>query len=252
MPTDADRPAIVEPRVATGPGAAHQEVALAFAQDIWDHLLERRVDLHRRPWLEPSLGPTVARNASTPCRPDARPAWSVDHRRAGDDEDELILRGRHRPPPRRSRASRWRAAASRRAMRSASGPSARSRSASHGESRTSQSSRSRAAIAGAFVAIPVPIATSPRARRVTPPTRSPRFRGLVPLRPVGTAHLAGHRLNERRGEDERKMADRGDGRVGGRPPSSRPAYRRRPPRGPPLARGRPASRSPRRRPTAGR
>ena len=54
---DADRPAIVEPRVAAGPGAAHEEVARPVAQDeVRDDLLVARVRLGRRPRREAALG----------------------------------------------------------------------------------------------------------------------------------------------------------------------------------------------------
>ena len=40
VPAHADRPAVVEARVAAGPGPAHEEPALAVAQDeVRDHLL---------------------------------------------------------------------------------------------------------------------------------------------------------------------------------------------------------------------
>ena len=95
VPADADRPAVVEPGVAAGPRPAHQEVALAVAQDeVRDHLLERRVDLHRGPRLEPAFGVDRGEERLDAVRPDAGPAGAGDDRRARHDEDLLAARRR--------------------------------------------------------------------------------------------------------------------------------------------------------------
>ena len=53
---DADRVVVVETGVAAGPSPLHQEYAIAVAQDeVRDHLLEARIDLHGRARGEASL-----------------------------------------------------------------------------------------------------------------------------------------------------------------------------------------------------
>ena len=135
---------------------------------------------------------------------------------------------------------------------SASGPPSRSSSAEPAVERVAQRRGAARRSPSAFVAMmPAPISTSPRASLVIP-CQPPAASGPRPASPAGRPSPPGDRLDERRRDDERQVADRGDGGVvlGGRHLDGRAPQARA---GPRPARDRPAgARSPGRRPTAGR
>ena len=169
---DADRLAVVQPRVRPGPGPAHQEPALAVAQDeVRDHLLEGGVRLHLPAAADsaPSRSSDRRANASRSVGPDAVPAR---HRPAIDE------RAGRRGPARRSRRPRSSALARGRQARrdgaaSSSGAAAAargrraSRRARPGTSRSGRRSPARSSRRS-----PRPSPTSPRASRVM--SRQPR------------------------------------------------------------------------------
>ena len=242
---DADRVAVVEPRVAAGARAPHQEVAPAVAQhEVRDHLLERRVDLHRGARAE---RPSRSTRSAKPSRPSVRRPYQAGTVRQGAARDhEHLLIHRVRPPVAPARSRR------RASMAASSGPPGRSSSTSQA-SMTARRSRSRTAMAGAFVAaIPAPIGgvAAGEAGHVAPAGRgqvvAPR-----PVRGDRSIRRPRHGLDERRGHDERQVADRGDHGVVGLGGPSRSAGRRRPRRATRRGPHRPSVASrPGRRPTA--
>ena len=157
-----------------------------------------------RGWKRPSRS-TRASNAVEAVGRHPVPGGVAGQGRPRHDEDQLI----HAAPP---RGAPGRLRADRPARPRPGRPDARARRASRRS--TARRSRSRAATARPFVArIPAPIAGVPaapagscrasRRRRGRPPAASPARRAR------GTADG----LDQRRGEDQREVADRGDGRV---------------------------------------
>ena len=202
---DADRPPVVQPGVATGARPAHQEPSLAVSQhEVRDHLLEGRVLLGRGAIDEPPVAGDGLR-----ARPRRRPRRIPSQPGSGTIEARGTTSTARPARPSLSRRRPGRHA------RPRAGPGCRPcptrSSASIHASRTARTSRRRAAISAPFVtAIPVPISTSPRARRVMlsqPPAASVRRLAPVRARPV---HAARHRLDERGRQHEGQVADRRD------------------------------------------
>src|SRR5439155_14254652 len=160
---DADRPQIVEARVAAGLRPPHQEVARSVAKDqVRDHLFPRPVALHLASWsefarprnqrLEVRAGHAVAAKAT--------PAGVGHQRTARDDQNELVV-----AHPSVAALSSARAASSRACRAPASIVSVRRRSIH--ESCPSLSTARRPATNVAFVArMPAPISVSLLARLV--------------------------------------------------------------------------------------
>ena len=203
---DADRPAVVEPRVAARPRPAHQEVALAVAQDeVRDDLLEAgSCSIAARGANAAARARRPPGTRSTPVRPDAVPAAARQTVAARHDEDLLL--GHRGPPSRRVRGARRRAL---REARVGSGAALGAAPAPSSQPATRRGracrSRTRAAIAGPFVAaIPAPIvdvapgeprhpaqplgreaAAVGQSGRAAGPRRRPPRRGRPPRRAAG-------------------------------------------------------------------
>src|SRR6185503_18058333 len=160
---DADRPQVVEPRVAAGLRPAHEEVARAVAQDeVRDHLLPRAVAFHlaTRPELAVGGDERLELWAGHEIGADAAPAGIGHQDVPRHDQHELVVA---HGVSRSSRARRARASSSR--ITSASAPSKVNQSI-HVWSALRRATR-RSAMASWLVAtIPAPISGSPLARRV--------------------------------------------------------------------------------------
>src|SRR5829696_790509 len=174
---DADRPQVVQARVAAGLRAPHQEPPLSVAQhEVRDHLLVRRVLLGIAAAEEESVSADSLEGVLESIRPDAEPSVPGDDRFPGDDE-HLLVRAAHYASPARRRA---RAAAKRSWSAGSCGPCLASRRA-RPSAMTRWRSRSRVASTWAFLAaIPAPIVASPLASRVIesqPPAASASAHG---------------------------------------------------------------------------
>ena len=208
---DADRPQVVQPRVAAGSRPAHQEPALAVAQDqVRDHLLVGAVLLGDRPIHEHARraprprAPRRTPSRRTPVQPGAGTMASRGTTRTRSPATPTF-----RPRPRPCRARTPAAGGS----RPRPAPPSPSRSASQ-PSITARTSRSRAAISAALVAaIPAPISTSPRASRVMlaqPPAARAAAAGQSGRgSPIGPATASTSAADS----DQRQVADRGHAPV---------------------------------------
>ena len=211
MPADADRPAVVEARVAAGLRAAHQEVARPVAEDqVRDHLLPGPVDLHGGARLEPALARDELLEALEAVRSDAQPA-RVGHDRGPRDHEHAARPSVTRPAP---LGPLWVEHPSSRLEPLPDLPRVDAlvtgvQQVEPGVDGVPERAQALARPTAAFVArIPAPISGSPRASRVM--SRQPV---AVSSRAVGQVRApsgAGDALDQRRGEDEREMADRGD------------------------------------------
>ena len=189
---DADRPAVVEPRVAAGARPAHEEPALAVAEhEVRDHLLVGRV----------LLGVAAAHEEARPARrprgpPPGRPAG----RRASPRSSRSAARGTTRT---RSSGSPIRPRSSRRALAAAQAVAQRLGVRAAGRLEHGQ-----------------PLVDAGRGRRAGRLRRPPRWRRAISGAHRGVAA----------GEPGR-VAPAGGGEAGGRrpsPASARPPCRRRP------------------------
>src|SRR5918993_141377 len=123
VPTHADRPQVVQPGVATGPGPSHQEPAVAVAQhEIRDDLLVRRVLLGVGAAQEPALAPDDRERVDEVRAAHAQPAVARDQGVARYDQ-HLLVGAAHQPSP----ASRALAVPRRARSASTSGPPSASR-----------------------------------------------------------------------------------------------------------------------------
>ena len=221
VPAHADGPAVVEPRIAAGLRAAHEEPALAVAQDeVRDDLLVRRVllgvpaaheaPLARRPSPAPRRGRRAGRQPAL-ARRRAAARGTTRTCSSGSAHQRGSSRRASRRRSRRSRAAPRIGAVRRLEERRASASMPLSVGAQHGRRPPRRSWRDL----GAHRRV-----AAGQARRVPPARGRQRGRG----RPVRSGRIAGarDRLDERDRREQRHVADRGDEAVVARRRPARP------------------------------